>query len=232
MKKIFFLILILSGIHNLYAQQKHTISGYIKDSETGEDLIGASVYVSEVKGGTTTNVYGYYSISLPAGKYSITYSFVGYYTQTVPVELNENKVLNINLVSEQINLQEVIVSGEREDRNVEDVQMSANKVNMVEVKKMPQLMGEVDIIRSIQLLPGVTSVGEGATGFNVRGGNVDQNLILLDEAPVYNSSHVMGFFSIFNADAIKDLQLYKGGIPANYGGRLSSVMDVRQKEGS
>lgn len=232
MKKIYFLILILSGIQNLYAQQKYTISGYLKDSETGEDLIGASVYVSEVKGGTTTNVYGYYSISLPAGSYTLTYSFVGYYTQTVPVELNGNKVLNINLVNEQINLQEVVVSGEREDRNVEDVQMSVNKVNMVEVKKMPQLMGEVDIIRSIQLLPGVTSVGEGATGFNVRGGNVDQNLILLDEAPVYNSSHVMGFFSIFNADAIKDLQLYKGGIPANYGGRLSSVMDVRQKEGN
>ncbi|MDQ3535581.1 MAG: TonB-dependent receptor [Bacteroidota bacterium] len=225
---IFFLLL----SEGLYAQQKFSISGYLKDAESGEDLIGASVYVSEVKGGTTSNVYGFYSMSLPSGTYTLTYSFVGFHTQTVEVELTKNKELNINLISEQVNLQEVVISAEKVDRNVEEIQMSTNKVNMVEVKKMPQLLGEVDIIRSIQLLPGVTSVGEGATGFNVRGGNVDQNLILLDEAPVYNSSHVLGFFSIFNADAIKDLQLYKGGIPANYGGRLSSVMDVRQREGN
>lgn len=232
MKRLFIIFFIFIGCHEIYAQQKHTISGYLKDAENGEDLIGASVYVSEIKGGTTSNVYGFYSMSLPAGKYTITYSFVGYHPQIIEVNLDASKEQDINLVSERINLQEVVISAEKIDKNVEDVKMSVNKVNVVEVKRMPQLMGEVDIIRSIQLLPGVTSVGEGATGFNVRGGNVDQNLILLDEAPVYNSSHVLGFFSIFNADAIKDLQLYKGGIPANYGGRLSSVMDVRQREGN
>ncbi|MDQ3395706.1 MAG: TonB-dependent receptor, partial [Bacteroidota bacterium] len=232
MKKLYFAIFLFFGFHGLMAQQKYIINGYLKDSGSGEDLIGASVYVSEIKGGTTSNVYGFYSLSLPTGIYSLTYSFVGYHSQTIEVNLNENKSLNIDLMNERITLEEVVVSGEKIDKNVEDIQMSVNQISMVEIKRLPQLMGEVDIIRNIQLFPGVSSVGEGASGFNVRGGNIDQNLILLDEAPVYNSSHLFGFFSIFNADAIKDLKLYKGGIPANYGGRLSSVMDVRQREGN
>ncbi|CAN5276216.1 TonB-dependent receptor [soil metagenome] len=231
-KKAFLCIAILFIFSNAFAQQKYSISGYLKDSESGEDLIGASIYISQLNNGTTTNVYGFYSLSLPAGTYHITYSYMGYLSQTQEVELNSNKTLNINLAGERISLQEVIVSAEKMDKNVEDIQMSTNKVNIVDIRKMPQLLGEVDIIRSIQLLPGVSTVGEGASGFNVRGGAADQNLILLDEAPVYNSSHLMGFFSIFNADAIKDLKLYKGGIPSNYGGRLSSVLDVRQREGN
>lgn len=205
----------LSFSFNAFSQQKYSLNGFLKDSENGEDLIGASVFVSEIKDGTTSNVYGFYSLSLPSGTYRITYSYMGFTSQTHEVVLNANRTLNINLESEQIRLQEVVVTSERMDKNVENVQMNTNQVNMVEVRKMPQLMGEVDIIRSIQLLPGVTTVGEGASGFNVRGGAIDQNLILLDEAPVYNSSHLFGFFSIFNADAIKDLKLYKGGIPAN-----------------
>ena len=225
------LLILLSGLTYTYAQ-KVTLSGYIRDAESGEDLIGATVFVKETASGASTNLYGFYSISLPPGTYQMTFQFLGYNSQQLTIDLKESKTLNVELGSAIKELKTVEIAGEREDQNVTGVEMSVEKMDMETVKKIPQLLGEADIVRSIQLLPGVTTVGEGATGFNVRGGNVDQNLILLDEAPVYNSSHLFGFFSVFNSDAIKDSKLYKGGIPARYGGRLSSVMDVRQREGN
>ncbi|MFD1145086.1 carboxypeptidase-like regulatory domain-containing protein [Larkinella insperata] len=210
-----------------------TVSGYIKDAANGEGLIGVSVFVKETETGITTNSYGFYSLTLPAGTYTLTYTYVGFARETRTVDLTgENVRLNIELQEEGRDLQEVTVSTRREDDNVKSVAMSVNTVEMKTIQKMPALLGEVDVIRSIQLLPGVSTVGEGATGFNVRGGNVDQNLVLLDEAPVYNSSHLFGFFSVFNPDAVKDVKLVKGGIPALYGGRVSSILDVRMKEGN
>ncbi|GAB3249834.1 TonB-dependent receptor [Larkinella harenae] len=210
-----------------------TVSGYIKDAANGEGLIGVSVFVKETGSGVTTNSYGFYSLTLPAGTYNLVYSYVGFSKQNRTIDLTgENVRLNIELQEEGRDLQEVTVSTKREDDNVKSVAMSVNTVEMKTIQKMPALLGEVDVIRSIQLLPGVSTVGEGATGFNVRGGNVDQNLVLLDEAPVYNSSHLFGFFSVFNPDAVKDVKLIKGGIPALYGGRISSILDVRMKEGN
>lgn len=211
---------------------KVTLSGYIKDASNGETLFGASVFVRSASAGTVSNEYGFYSISLPAGNYDVEYSYIGYATQTKPVDLTQNQTLNIELGEGANELVEVVVTSEAEDKNVTTTEMSVNKIGMKTIEKMPALLGEVDVIRSIQLLPGVNTVGEGATGFNVRGGSVDQNLVLLDEAPVYNSSHLFGFFSVFNPDAVKDVKLYKGGIPARYGGRLSSILDVRMKEGN
>ena len=213
-------------------EKKLSINGYVKDATTGEELIGVSIYIQETKTGTTSNVYGYYSLALEAGTYTVQYTYVGYQPIIKTVKLSQDTQLNMELVPEELALDEVVVTSSRPDKQVEVVQMSTIKMDIADVKKMPQLLGEVDLIRSIQLLPGVTTVGEGATGFNVRGGNIDENLILLDEAPVYNASHVLGFFSVFNADAVKDVQLQRGGIPAMYGGRLSSVLDIRQKEGN
>ncbi len=212
--------------------QKVTLSGYIKDGNTGEGLIGATVYVDEIKSGTVTNVYGFYSISLSPGTYNVTYNFLGYQAIQKTVELTESTTLEIEMSSDEQLLQTVEITAEKENQNVTSLETGVERLDAKQVKEIPQFMGEVDIIRSIQLLPGVSTVGEGATGFNVRGGNIDQNLILLDEASVFNSSHLFGFFSVFNADAVKDLTLYKGGIPSKYGGRLSSVLDVRQKEGN
>ncbi len=212
--------------------QNFTLSGYVKDVETGEELIGASVYVPTLQLGSSTNAYGYYVMELPKGTYELDVQFIGYSLKKVTVELNSDTKLDLELVAEGFQIQEVVVTDEKGDENIRNVEMSTAKLSIKEVKKIPQLLGEVDIIRTIQLLPGVSTVGEGASGFNVRGGKIDQNLILLDEAPVYNSSHLFGFFSVFNSDAVKDVKLYKGGIPATYGGRLSSVLDVRQKEGN
>lgn len=214
------------------SEARYTISGFIKDASNGEALIGASVYIDELKSGAVTNSYGFYSISLTPGTYSLVFSYIGYKSIKETINLKQNYSLDINLLSEDVSLQEVVVKADRPNANVEKLEMSTTTVNIAQIKQMPQLLGEVDIIRSLLLLPGVTTVGEGATGFNVRGGNVDENLVLLDEAPVYNASHVFGFFSVFNADAVKDIKLYRGGIPAIYGGRLSSVLDVRQKEGN
>lgn len=212
--------------------QRFTISGHITDATSGEGLIGAALFVEETSSGTTTNVYGFYSHSLPAGDYNVTFSFVGFQSISRSVSLTEDVTINIELSPSDVQLEEFEVTGEREDQNVRSIEMSVEKLEMKAVKKLPQFLGEVDVIRTLQLLPGVSTVGEGAIGFNVRGGNIDQNLILLDEAPVYQSSHLFGFFSVFNADAVKDFKLYKGGIPAKYGGRLSSVLDVRQIEGN
>ena len=214
------------------AQDKVTLSGYIKDANNGETLIGANVFVKETANGATTNEYGFYSLSIPAGDYNVAFSYLGYETKKEQIKLSSNTTFTVELKEEGILFTEIVVTSEAEDENVTSTEMSTNELKMNTITKMPALLGEVDVIRSIQLLPGVSTVGEGATGFNVRGGGVDQNLVLLDEAPVYNSSHLFGFFSVFNPDAVKDVKLYKGGIPARYGGRLSSILDVRMKEGN
>ncbi len=215
-----------------FGQEQYTLSGYVKDASNGETLIGSTVFIRELNGGSITNVYGFYSITLPPGDYNVEYRYVGFDTQTRPLSLTENVRMDIELQEENVELEAIVVSAEREDANVTSIEMSTAKLDIKSITKIPAFVGEVDIIKSIQLLPGVSTVGEGASGFNVRGGGVGQNLVLLDEAPVYQSSHLFGFFSVFNPDAVKDVKLYKGGIPSQYGGRLSSILDIRMKEGN
>ena len=215
------------------AQDKLTVSGYVKDAANAEGLIGVSVYSKETGTGAVTNNYGFYSVTLPKGTYTFVVTYVGYQRQSRPVTLVDKDVrLDVEMAEEGRDLQELVVAARREDDNVKNIEMSVNRVGIKTIQRIPALLGEVDVVRSIQLLPGVSTVGEGATGFNVRGGSIDQNLVLLDEAPVYNSSHLFGFFSIFNPDAVKDVKLIKGGIPALYGGRIASILDVRLKEGN
>jgi hypothetical protein len=212
-----------------FGQQKYTVSGYIKDAGNGEDLIGATVFIKEISNGTIANVYGFYSITLPVGNYNITYSYVGYTDVNKLIELNKDIRFDLELNSAEKQLDEVVIMADGIDKNVLSIEMSTAELDIKAIEKLPAFAGEVDIIKSIQLLPGVSTVGEGASGFNVRGGSVGQNLVLLDEAPVYQTSHMLGFFSVFNPDAVKDVKLYKGGVPAQYGGRLSSILDVRMK---
>ncbi len=229
----FYMLVLLLLCWDISAQVKRlTISGNITDSSTGEDMIGATVYVEELKTGTAANAYGFYSISLPEGKYHLVFSFVGYQISTQIVDLQKDIKLNVRLEPAANELQEVVVSAEGKNANVSRAEMSVERISMKTLKRIPALMGEVDVIKAIQLLPGVQSTAEGSSGFSVRGGSHDQNLILLDEATVYNASHLMGFFSVFNNDAIKDVKLYKGDIPASFGGRLSSLLDVRTKDGN
>ena len=209
-----------------------TLSGYLKDKANGEALIGATIYIPELKTGVITNPYGFYSISVPEGSYSVTFSYIGYQTQTPLIKLDANKQLNVLLEEDTKQLDEVVITGEKKNRNVESLQMSMEKVQVKMIKKLPSFMGEVDIIKSITLLPGIQNGGEGSSGLYVRGGGPDENLMILDEAPVYNASHLMGFFSVFNSDAIKDVEVFKGGIPAEYGGKASSVIDIRMKDGN
>ncbi len=227
---------ILSCLLALYScisfAQQHTISGFVKDAKNGEALIGVSIYKQGTTIGVVSNVYGFYSLTLPEGKHSIAFSYLGFAPIAKDTMLTKNITFNIELAEDGQELGEVTVSSEREDQNIKSMDMGVVKMDIKTISKIPALLGEVDIIRSIQLLPGVTTMGEGASGFNVRGGNTDQNLILLDEAPVFNSSHLFGFFSIFNPDAVKDVKLIKAGIPAQYGGRLSSILDIRMKEGN
>ncbi len=231
MKKTF--LLLFFGFYSLllFSQNKHTISGYVQEVESGESLIGVSVYDKVSQKGTTTNQYGFYSLTLVEGKYDIIYSFIGLETISKHISLKENTKINIALNSISITTKEVEIFAER-TRNLESTKVSQIKLDVKKVKQMPALMGEVDILKTIQLLPGVSSGGEGSSGFYVRGGGPDQNLILLDGATVYNASHLFGFFSVFNADAIKDINLIKGGMPAEYGGRLASVLDISMKEGN
>lgn len=214
------------------AQEKYTLSGTISDSNSNETLIGVTVFIPELKTGVLTNEYGFYSITLPKGKYSIRINYSDYQNLDKVLELNQNLKINYKLIPKENVLREVIVNSSKNITDIRKPEMSVNKLSISTIKKMPVVLGEVDILKSILLLPGVTNAGEGASGFNVRGGGADQNLILLDEAMIFNSSHVFGFFSVFNPDAIKDLKLYKGGIPARYGGRASSVLDIYQKDGS
>lgn len=214
------------------AQSVYTISGHITDKESGETLIGATAYVSQLDKGAITNEYGFYSLSIPEGEYELIYSYIGFEDIVKNIDLKANMKIDIELGFQAAELEEIVVVGEPKDKNVTNTEMSVNKLDIRTIQKMPTLLGEVEVLRSILLLPGVTTVGEGASGFNVRGGSIDQNLVVLDEAPVYNSSHLFGFFSVFNPDAVKDVKLYKGGIPSRYGGRLSSILDVRMKEGN
>ncbi len=230
--RLILFLIFLSLFFHLRAQEKFTIKGYVKDKKNGESLIGVIVQKKGTTIGITSNEYGFYSLTLLTGKYTIVYTYLGYKTVEKEVELNKNITLNMEMESSENVLQEVDIVSEAEDKNIKSVEMSTAKLEIKQVQKIPALFGEVDVVRAVQLLPGVTTVGEGSSGFNVRGGNVDQNLILLDDAPVFNSSHLFGFFSVFNPDAVKDLKLYKGGIPSQYGGRTSSVLDVRLKEGN
>jgi hypothetical protein len=216
----------------LLAQTTFTISGYVQDDDSGENLIGVSVYDKETLKGTVTNQYGFYSLTLSQGVYEITYSFIGLEAITKSVNLSKDTRLNISLKSKSIFTQEIQVTGEKLDKNVTSSNMSQVKLEVNNIKQLPVILGEVDVLKSAQLLPGITSNGEGSSGLYVRGGGPDQNLILLDEAVVYNASHLFGFFSVFNADAIKDINIIKGGMPAEYGGRLSSVLDISMKDGN
>ena len=217
---------------SVFAQEKYTISGYVKEAETGEYLIGASVYIQENMQGVSTNQYGFYSLTVDEGSYTLDISFLGLKSIHQKINLTEDKRINVSLINASILTDEVIVEAEAPDQNVESTNMSQVKVDVKTIKELPAFMGEVDVLKTIQLLPGVQSSGEGSSGFYVRGGGPDQNLILLDEATVYNASHLFGFFSVFNADAIKDINLIKGGMPAQYGGRLASVLDISMKEGN
>ena len=224
--------ILLACVNLAILAQNYTVSGYVRDADTGEDLIGANVYFKETMVGTGTNNYGFYSLQGQKGSYTVAVSYMGYNNYSLPVVLDKNKKLNIELTPQSIETGEVTVSAQGIDKNVTSIRMSTVEMQIQSIKDLPQLMGEVDILKTIQLLPGVQSSGEGNSGFYVRGGGPDQNLILLDEAVVYNASHLFGFFSVFNADAVKNINLIKGGMPANYGGRLSSVLDISMKEGN
>jgi hypothetical protein len=230
LKKLCFIFIIVQ-FFNLKSQN-FSISGTVKDGSNGETVIGATVFLKEINKVTSTNQYGFYSLSVPRGKYTLIISYLAHKTITQEIDLQKNTSVNISFSPAETNLEEIEVSTKGGNENVKTSQMSAVTLDMAEIKKIPAFMGEVDILKTIQLLPGVKNAGDGNTGFYVRGGGPDQNLILLDEAPIYNASHLMGFFSVFNGDAIKNVTLFKGGMPAQYGGRLSSVLDISMKDGN
>lgn len=231
-KRILLIFSMFFFILKLNAQEKFTLSGAITDEINGETLIGVNIIINELKTGTTTNEYGFYSITLPKGNYTVTISYLGFDDKVDNIILDQNIRKNFILKESNVQLNEVVVTENPYKINIKKPEMSANKLSIATIKQMPVLLGEVDVIKSLLFLPGVTNAGEGQSGFNVRGGAADQNLVLLDEATLYNTSHVFGLFSVFNADAIKDLKLYKGGIPAKYGGRVASVLDIYQKDGN
>ena len=233
MKKVFLFLTLMTAFSTAFSQKKFTISGTITDKSTGETLIGATVRIKELpQSGTTTNNYGFYSLSAPQGSYTLLISYTGYETATHPESLNHNHTVNV-AIGQQNALNEVVISANRPNNDqIVSPQMGVEKLNMSQINSVPVLLGERDILKTISLLPGIKAAGEGNTGFYVRGGAADQNLILLDEATVYNASHLLGFFSTFNSDAIKDVTVYKGGMPAEYGGRLSSVLDVKMNDGN
>ncbi len=233
MAKLKFIILcVLMSGSMLFAQEKFTISGSLRDKASGEELIGATVVVKEIPNtGKAANEYGFYSITLPKGNYTLRASYIGYNEIEKTIILDKNLKIDWDLENGKM-LQEVVVKATKEDENITKTSMGTEKLDINEIAKLPVLFGEKDVLKTIQLLPGIKSAGEGNSGFYVRGGGSDQNLILLDEAPVYNASHLLGFFSTFNSDAIKDATIIKGNSPAQYGGRLSSVLDVRMREGN
>lgn len=229
----FLLSILLISLTSISFSQKYTISGSLRDAETGEDLVGARVLVKGQPGvGVVTNVFGFYSLTLPAGDYTISYQSISFTTFNFKVTLDKNIEKSLELKPESALLNAVEVTGEKADENITSAEMGVDKIKVADLDAIPVLFGEKDVMKTMQLLPGVKSAGEGNAGFYVRGGGADQNLILLDGAPVYNASHLLGFFSVFNSDALKDVKLYKGGAPAQFGGRLSSVMDIQMKEGN
>ncbi len=233
MKHIICAFLLCALSSTAFAQEKFTLRGHIKDAQTGEELIGATLRVKENPAqGTRANSYGFYSITLPKGNYTLIAQYLGFESQEISVTLDKNTTKEIKLNPNRKTIKEVVITETKRNDQITNTEMGVEKLDMKTVNKIPVLFGERDILKTIQLLPGVKSAGEGNAGFYVRGGSADQNLVLLDEAPVYNASHLLGFFSVFNSDAIKDVKLYKGSAPSPYGGRLSSVLDVKMKDGN
>jgi hypothetical protein len=224
--------ILLFSLFLVHGQKKYTLSGTIREAATNEYLIGVTLAVPELKTGVTTNEYGFYSLTLPEGSYSIQISSLGYQDLVETISFTQNSQRDFQLLAEAEELEEVVVTEDIEKINIRKPQMSVSNLSIQTIKNIPVVLGEADVIKSLVLLPGVTNAGEGSSGFNVRGGAADQNLILLDEATIFNSSHLFGFFSVFNPDAIKDVKLFKGAIPARYGGRVSSVLEIFQKEGN
>ncbi|MBL7818276.1 MAG: TonB-dependent receptor [Saprospiraceae bacterium] len=232
-RQIHLSLLFVLFAHFLHAQERFSVSGAVKDAKTGEELIGASVRLKDKPTvGTLTNEYGFYSLTLEKGTYTLLFDFIGYNQVEKTVVLDKNQKFDVSIGETAKQLSEVVISAKKADENIRTAQMGVEKIDVKDVAKIPVLFGEKDILKTIQLLPGVKSAGEGQSGFYVRGGAVDQNLILLDEAPVYNANHLLGFFSTFNSDAIKDATLVKGNAPPQYGGRLSSVLDIKMNEGN
>ncbi|MDA0701547.1 MAG: TonB-dependent receptor, partial [Bacteroidetes bacterium] len=216
----------------VFAQDKFTLSGVVTETATGETLIGVNISIPEINAGAISNAYGFYSITLPGDSYNVVFSSLGFITQQQSVDLTRSLLLNMEMSEDAEQLAEVVIKADVEALDLKSPQMSVNTLTAQTIKNIPVLLGEADVVKSLLLLPGVSNAGEGASGFNVRGGATDQNLMLVDEATIFNSSHLFGFFSVFNPDAIKDVKLYKGSIPARYGSRVSSVLDIYQKEGN
>ena len=232
LKNILTFLTILIFTSTLLIAQNSTLSGFITDAETGEGLISANVFVTELGTGTTSNEYGFFSVTIPKGKYEVQFSYIGYKKETIDIDLNLSVSMNVELSPESFEINEVVVEGKRADQNVKSTEMGTTEIVPKELQAVPVILGEADILKTLQLLPGVSQAGDGNSGYFVRGGNIDQNLILLDEATVYNPSHLFGFFSVFNSDAIKNAKMIKGNMPAEYGGRISSVLDIKMKEGN
>lgn len=233
LSKILIYVLICCSFVNVYSQsEESTLSGFIFDAESGEDLISANVYIMELGTGTTSNEYGFYSITVPKGNYTIRFSYTGYETKNLQFDLNYSVEEDVELEYDSYEMEEVVVMDKVDDQNVKSTEMGTTNINPQELQSVPVVFGEADILKTMQLLPGISQAGDGSSGYFVRGGNIDQNLILLDEATVYNPSHLFGFFSVFNSDAIKNAKMIKGSMPAEYGGRISSVLDIKMKEGN
>lgn len=233
MSKFLYIIFFFYGIGTILAQNKYSINGTITDSINGETLIGATISIKELSGtGTSTNEYGFFSITLPEGNYTALVNYIGYSTYEIQIKLDANKLYNFKLSSDDVFSETVEVNANKKNRNISSTEIGVDRLDAKEIRKIPVLFGEQDIIKTLQLLPGVKSMGEGSGGLYVRGGDNSQNLILLDEATVYNPNHLLGFFSTFNSDALKDVTLYKGTAPAEFGGRISSVLDVRMNDGN
>lgn len=237
MQKLLYLFVYLVSILCLASlaqaqQTKFTISGYVKDASNGETLIGATVKVKDTNQGAAANEYGFFNITLPQGNYVLIFSYLGFDPQEIPVILNKNITINTKLTAHSVQTGEVVVTSDRTDRNVKSTEMSRLEISGEQLKQLPVVMGEPDVLKAITLLPGIKSGGEASTGFYVRGGGPDQNLVLMDEGVIYNPSHLLGFLSVFNSDAVRNVEIIKGGMPANYGGRLSSILNVSLKEGN
>ena len=230
MKKILILVLILISATSSFSQ-KHTISGYVEDKSTGERLISANIYNPENFQGVISNNYGFFSLTFPEGRFRLTFSYVGYNPVILDLNLIRDTLITV-VLDPVISLDEVIISAAKAKSAVRSSQMSMTELSPKTIKAIPMFLGEVDVLKALQLLPGVQSGNEGTSGLYVRGGGPDQNLILLDGVPVYNANHLFGFFSVFNPDAIQSVKLIKGGFPARYGGRLSAVLDIRMKDGN
>ncbi len=231
--KNFLPFFLLSITVNIYSNTRHTLSGTISDASTGESMIGASITVKELPGtGVTTNGYGYFSLTVPDGNYTFIISYLGYKTIVTELKMNANKLQNFKLEPDARQLDDVEITAVRKNNNITSSEIGMEKIEMKEISKIPVIFGEADIMKTLKLMPGIKSVGEGSGGMYVRGGNNSQNLILLDEATVYNADHLLGFFSTFNSDAIKDIQMFKGTAPAEYGGRISSVLDIKMNDGN